>query len=220
MYIRTQLAPSLLGERGVSQPWGIVRHLLIGIVGRMAALLVLCWWLSRPAPGSLPRRSTDLAGAGAFLLLGASAAGPFAFSARLSGHYLLPAVPMFALGFAALAAGFAEARVRRTLIVVTLLAVVVLSARRDRRDDALVRDLEAIGPVMPRGAVIGACPHPRAAIDWGLHSYVQRWYRVSLDARARPVNGWFLRADAACAVPDSCGPAAQGRDLTLFRCNR
>jgi hypothetical protein len=218
MYVRTQLAPSLLGQRGVSEPWGIVRHLVVGIGGRMAALLGLCWWLAKRTPGSLPTAAPERAAAGAFMLLGACAAGPFAFSPRLSGHYLLPAVPMFALGFASLAAPFVDARARKTLMVATLLAVVVLGSLRERRDEALIRDLAAIEPVMPRAVLIGACPHPRAARDWGLHSYVQRWYRVSLDARGQPVNGWFLQADAACAAPESCTPAAAGVSLTLFRC--
>jgi len=218
MYVRMQLAPSLLGQRGVSDPSVIVRHLLLGIVGRMAALLGLCWWLARPTRGAPPAASTERTAAGSFMLLGAAAAGPLAFSARLSGHYLLPAVPMFALGFAGLAAGFVDARVRKTVIALTLLAVVILASRRARRDDALIRDLAAISPVMPHAVIIGACPHPRAAVDWGLHTYVQRWYRVSLDARARPVNGWFLRSDAACAVPESCAPAAAGTNVTLFRC--
>ena len=218
MYVHTQLAPSLLGQREVSDPLGIVRHLLVGIVGRMAALLGLCWWLARPTRGSPPAAPAGRTAAGAFMLLGACAAGPFAFSVRLSGHYLLPAVPMFALGFALLAAAFVDARVRKTLIGVTLLAVVVLASRRERRDDALIRDLAAIEHAMPRAVLIGACPHPRAARDWGLHTYVQRWYRVSLDARAQPVNGWFLRSDPTCAVQESCAPAARGESLTLFRC--
>jgi 4-amino-4-deoxy-L-arabinose transferase-like glycosyltransferase len=218
MYVRTQLAPSLLGQREVSDPLVIVQHLLVGIVGRMAALLGLCWWLARPARGSPPTASADRTAAGAFLLLGTCAAAPFAFSAKLSGHYLLPAVPMFALGFALLAAAFVDARVRKTLIVMTLLAVVVLATRRERRDDALIRDLAAIEHAMPRAILIGACPHPRAALDWGLHTYVQRWYRVSLDARAQPVNGWFLRSEPGCAVQESCAPAASGERVTLFRC--
>ena len=218
MYVRTHLAPSLLGQREVSHPLVIVQHLLVGIVGRMAALLGLCWWLGRPARGSPPTASTDRRAAGAFMLLGACAAGPFAFSAKLSGQYLLPAVPMFALGFALLAAAFVDARVRKTLMVVILLAVVVLASRRERRDDALIRDLAAIEHAMPRAVVIGACPHPRAAVDWGLHTYVQRWYRVSLDAGGQPVNGWFLRSDPGCPVPDACVPAASGESLTLFRC--
>ncbi len=219
--MRTQLAPSLLGQRQPSDPFGIVQHLLVGILGRMAALLGLCWCLARLTRGSTPAASTDRSAAGAFMLLGACAAGPFAFSPRLSGHYLLPAVPMFALGFALFAAAFVDdqrARVRKTLIVVTLLAVVVLAGRRGRRDEALIRDLAAIEPVIPRAVLIGACQDPRATRDWGLHSYVQRWYRVSLDARAQPVNGWFLRSGAACVVPESCAPAAGGETLTLFRC--
>jgi 4-amino-4-deoxy-L-arabinose transferase-like glycosyltransferase len=218
MYVRTQLAPSLLGQREVSDPWGIVRHLLIGIAGRLAALLGFCWWLAGRTRGSPAAASESRTAAGAFMLLGACAAGPFAFSVRLSGHYLLPAVPMLALGFAFLAAAFADARVRKTLIGVMLLAVVVLASGRQQRDAALVRDLAAIAHAMPRAVIIGACPHPRAAIDWALHSYVQRWYRVSLDARAQPVNGWFLRSDPGCAVPESCAPAASGESLTLFRC--
>ena len=220
MYVRTQLAPSLLGEREMSEPLGIVRHMLLGISGRMAALLGLCWWLTRRTRGSPPADAAGRTAAGAFMLLGACAAGPFAFSPRLSGHYLLPAVPMFALGFASLAAAFVDARVRKALIMVTLLAVVVLASRRERRDDSLIRDLAAMEHVIPRAVLIGTCPHPRAARDWGLHSYMQRWYRVSLDARAEPVNGWFLRSDAACAVPESCLPAAAGVRLTLFRCAR
>ena len=152
------------------------------------------------------------------MLLGACAAGPFAFSARLSGHYLLPAVPMFALGFASLAAAFVDARVRKTLIVVTLLAVVVLASRRERRDDALIRDLAAIEHAMPRAVVIGACPHPRAARDWGLHTYVQRWYRVSLDARAQPVNGWFLRPTRRAQSRNPARRPRAASSLTLFRC--
>jgi 4-amino-4-deoxy-L-arabinose transferase-like glycosyltransferase len=218
MYARTQLAPSLLGQRDVSHSLVIVQHLLVGIVGRMAALFGLCWWLARPPRGSPLTASTDRTAAAAFMLLGACAAAPFAFSAKLSGHYLLPAVPMFALGFASLAADFVDARVRKTLIVVILLAVVVLASRRERRDDALIRDLAAIEHAMPRAVLIGACPHPRAALDWGLHTYVQRWYRVSLDARAQPVNGWFLRSDPGCAVSDSCAAAAPGTSVTLFRC--
>jgi hypothetical protein len=217
-YLRTQLAPSLLGQRGVSDPLDIVRHLVAGIVGRMAALLGLCWLLARRTRVPAPNNSAGLSTAGAFLLLGVCASGPFASSARLSGHYLLPAVPMFALGFALLAATLVDARVRKTLLVVTVLAVVVLASRRPRRDDALIRELDAIEHAMPRAVVIGTCPHPRASLDWGLHTYVQRWYRVSLDARAQPVNGWFLRSDPGCAVPESCAPAASGRSLALFRC--
>jgi hypothetical protein len=49
---------------------------------------------------------------------------------------------------------------------------------------------------------------------------VQRWFRVSLDARDMPINGWLLRADAACEAPASCAPVAEGATVTLFRCRK
>jgi 4-amino-4-deoxy-L-arabinose transferase-like glycosyltransferase len=217
MYARTQLVPSLLGLREASDPLDIVRHLLTGVIGRMTAVLALCWALARMR-SSPPNASTDRAAAGAFLLLGVCAAAPLAFSVRLSGHYLLPAVPMFALGFALLAVAAVDGGTRQTLIVLTLIASAVMVTRHERRDDALIRDLAAIGPAVPRAAVIGACPHARATRDWGLHTYLQRWYRVSLDARGQPVNGWFVRSDEACAVPESCTVAAGGKTVTLLHC--
>jgi len=219
MYVRTHLAPSLLGQREVSGHLALFKHLPIGIFSRMVALLGLCWWLGRPS-GHAAATASAGPSAAAFLALGACAAVPFAFSSKLSGHYLLPSVPMFAVGFALLAAPLVVTRVRTAIVVLALIAVAVLTSLRGARDTALVRDLAALDAAMPRGVVIGACPDPRAAIDWGLHSYVQRWYRVSLDARARSVNGWFLRSEAACAVPASCTPSAAGETLTLYRCRQ
>jgi hypothetical protein len=71
---------------------------------------------------------------------------------------------------------------------------------------------------MPHDITIGTCRHPLSARDWGLHTYVQRWFRVSLDAHDRPINGWLLKADVACEVPTTCAPVARGATLMLFRC--
>jgi hypothetical protein len=186
----------------------------------MSALLALCWWLStrRPSPPPTTPAPAGRVPASAFMLLGVCAATPLAISPRLSGHYFLPAVPMFALAFAMLAARRAGARVRPVLVAMVVLAAVVMAARRAPRAEALMRDLGALEHAMPREVTIGACPNPRSSDIWQLHSYVQRRYRVSLDARARPVNGWFLRSETACAVPPSCQQAATSDSLTLFRC--
>jgi len=89
-----------------------------------------------------------------------------------------------------------------------------------RRDTALLRDLDALGLAMPRGAIIGACQQVRSLRDWDMHSYVQRFYRVSLDGRGVPINGWLLQADGACTPPPACMIAARGDSLALFRCSR
>jgi 4-amino-4-deoxy-L-arabinose transferase-like glycosyltransferase len=232
MYVLTHLAPTLQGRRDVSDPLAIVHHLAIGIVGRMVLLLVVCWWLGR-------RRGTTAAAQDAarsslawrFLALGWCAAGPVAISPKVSGHYLLPSVPLFALGFATLARGFLAAprassssppigRGRlATAVAATVLVVTVALSAAGPRDAAMLRDLDAIGAAMPRDLTIGACRHPRSTRDWGLHTYVQRWYRVSLDARGVPRNGWLLQADDSCPAPASCVAVARGDSLTLFRCD-
>ena len=114
--------------------------------------------------------------------------------------------------------------------------VPILHGPMSRRDGVLIRDLETIGAAMPRGLTIGSCRHPRAEHDWCMNSYVQRWFRVSLDARDAPVNGWLLQTgdepcraerpaggegagwQRSCEPPPGCTPVASGKRLTLFRC--
>jgi 4-amino-4-deoxy-L-arabinose transferase-like glycosyltransferase len=228
MYVGTHLAPAMLGLRDVSDPLAIVRHFVIGVIGRMTALLALCWWLGRRDDRAASPVSPG-AGALCFLALGLCAAGPIAISPKVSGHYLLPAVPMFALGFASIAGGFVTssmtpppARVPVAPVAAFALALsvtlVFVLGRAGSRDAVMLHDLDAIDRAMPRDLTIGACRHPRSSRDWGLHTYVQRWFRVSLDARDTPLNGWLLRADAACDAPPPCVAVAQGGTLTLFRC--
>jgi 4-amino-4-deoxy-L-arabinose transferase-like glycosyltransferase len=264
MYFGTQLAPAVQGLREISDPLALVRHIGVGIVGRMTALLALCWWLGRRrdrAAGPADAADLDMADmarpaawARCFLALGLCAAGPIAFSPKVAGHYFLPAIPMFALGFSSIAHGFVASRVAARLRRPTLapdalqpalraepaamasaamasapilfvsctLAVIItlvfVFGRGGSRDAAMLHDLDAIDRAMPRGLTIGACGHPRSSRDWGLHTYTQRWFRVSLDARDMPINGWLLRTEAECAVPTSCVPVARGNTLTLFRC--
>jgi hypothetical protein len=173
--------------------------------------------------------------------MGLCASLPIAISPKLAGHYFLPSVPLFALGFASLALGPAasQAASRATsmagvrspwsrrvpyilagILLVATVLVPVLHGPLGRRDTALLRDLDALGPAMPRGAIIGACQQVRSLRDWDVHSYMQRFYRVSLDGRGVPINGWLLQADGACTPPPTCMIAARGDSLALFRCSR
>lgn len=225
MYFWTHLSPALQGMRDVSDPLAIVRHLAIGVIGRMTALLALCWWLARRLDRAAPAGEAAPADpALCFLALGLCAAGPIAISPKVSGHYFLPAAPMFAIGFASMARGFAASRLMSAAIAIatlTLAATITLTfafGPGRARDAVMLHDLDAIDRLMPRDLTIGACRHPRSSRDWGLHTYTQRWFRVSLDARDIPVNGWLLRAGEDCAAPPSCMPVARGHTLTLLRC--
>jgi hypothetical protein len=99
-----------------------------------------------------------------------------------------------------------------------VVALIFAFGRGGSRDIETLRELDAIEHAMPHDITIGACRHPRSAADWGLHTYVQRWFRVSLDAHDRPINGWLLQAEAACQAPAACAAVARGDTLTLFRC--
>jgi 4-amino-4-deoxy-L-arabinose transferase-like glycosyltransferase len=232
MYFGTHLAPALQGLRDVSDRLALVRHLAIGVIGRMSALLALGWWLGRRherAPAAAPATAAALF----FLALGLCAAAPIAVSPKVSGHYFLPAIPMFALGFASIARGFVTWRLEprprpaprtsaailiATFVLASSITLIFAFGPGRARDAVMLHDLDAIDRAMPRDLTIGACRHPRSSRDWGLHTYAQRWFRVSLDARDVPVNGWLLRVAEDCAVPSSCTPVAHGDTLTLFRC--
>jgi 4-amino-4-deoxy-L-arabinose transferase-like glycosyltransferase len=227
-YVQTQLVPSLMGAREINRErLPVIRHLGLGIIARMAALLAFLWLLGGRGIAAAERRGPALF----FLGMGLCASLPLGVSPKLVGHYFLPSVPLFALGFASLAVGpvasVGNARghwsprelfaVAAGLLMATV-AVPVLYGPVGLRDQTLLRDLDAIGPAMPRDVIIGTCQHPRGSRDWSLHTYVQRWYRVSLDPRDVPIDGWLLEADGACEPPPSCVPAARGGTLALFRC--
>jgi hypothetical protein len=195
----------------------------------MMVLLALCWWIGRhggttPESGRAPSGTAPNALALCFLALGLCAAAPIAISPKVSGHYFLPAIPMFALGFASLARGFIESHLKsRPIVIVTFTAALIITlvftlGPSGSRDAVMLHDLDAIDRAMPRNLTIGACRHPRSSRDWGLHTYAQRWFRVSLDARDMRINGWLLRAGADCDAPASCMPVARAATLTLFRC--
>jgi 4-amino-4-deoxy-L-arabinose transferase-like glycosyltransferase len=217
-YFGQQLASSVQGLREVSEPLALVRHVVIGIVGRMTALLALFWWFGRQRWAAPDGRAL------CFLVLGLCAAGPIAISPKVAGHYFLPAIPMFALGFASIASGFIASHLRpRPIAIVmftaaSIVALVFTFGRGASRDAAMLHEIDAIEHAMPRDITIGACRHERSSRDWGLHTYTQRWFRVSLDARDMPINGWLLREGDDCQAPSSCSPVARGETLTLFRC--
>ena len=138
-------------------------------------------------------------------------------------------MPFFALGFAALVAGPANALVARagtrtrsglTTAAVALLGAAIIVPMThgaiEPRDTRLVESLRAIAPSMPRDVIIGTCEHE--ATNWRLHGYISRLFRVSLDPAGAPRAGWMLIGESGCTVPPVCAVAARGQELALLRC--
>jgi hypothetical protein len=211
-----------------SSKFAIVGYLVGGIVGRMAIIVATLWWMCRRWGSTTTRVHSA---AWFFLSIGLVASLPIAVSPKVMGHYFVPSVPMFALAAAAFAQpaigmldGLASGRwgQRMPLILASgllsaTILVPVLHGTLEPRDREAVATLDAVSSAIPRGATVGACR--TSQYDWGLQTYLERFFRVALDARDAPVNGWFLHsADAACAPPVECQPVAQGYTVTLYQC--
>jgi hypothetical protein len=150
----------------------------------------------------------------------------------MAGHYFIPSIPFFALAAGGLipsrfgadaARGSSIWRVRvptvaAAVLIVATVAVPLLYGSIEPRNRVLISGLDGIAAAVPRGHTIGSCTSART--NFGLQTYLQRFFRVSVAPDGTPVNGWFLIADSSCEVPPDCHPAATGPTLALYRCER
>lgn len=224
-FTRTHLMPALEGQRGLPRrSWDIARHLTLGIWARMAGGVVLLWAIRRA--GSSKRR---FAQTGAFFFAtGLAASLPVLMSPVLAGHYFVPSVPFFALAAAALSLPVVQTLKGSTgrrrfvpigiAVALAMTSVVVLAVHgpMERRDLDLIAGLDAIRPLAPVGSTIGTCEN--ATQEFGFQSYMQRFFRISLETTGAPRGGWFLILKASCAAPPSCEKAAGDPTLLLYRC--
>jgi 4-amino-4-deoxy-L-arabinose transferase-like glycosyltransferase len=226
-FVESHLVPTLQGKRNLARnPADIVRHLALGIWARMAVLVAIIWAVRWRASPRFEVKPAALL----FLAIGLVASLPLLVSPVLVGHYLLPAVPFFALSAAAMSLpafhrdSVAPRQPRHVVPAVLALALIAAAVSiihvrgsLERRDAAFISALEQLQPVLPANTILGTCSS--AADDWGMHGYFQRFFRDSLDARGVPVNGWFLVADQSCAAPDGCRLRRDASPLQLYRCS-
>lgn len=227
-FAETHLAPALQGERGLPRRSSdIARHLTLGIWARMAALGALLWLVCgrrRPSGAAVPREAL------VFFAIGLSASVPVLVSPVLAGHYFVPSVPFFALAAAAITLpalqrplppeGPGPLRLVPLGIAATLVLLVgivlVTHGPMERRDVRLLGGFDAVASSLPRNGVVHSCASARE--DWGLHSYLQRFFRISLDASGGSDARWFLVREKACEAPADCRVAAGDTTLHLYRC--
>jgi 4-amino-4-deoxy-L-arabinose transferase-like glycosyltransferase len=229
-YFDQQVLAAISGRREVSgSSLTILKELLQGIVVPIAILAGLVVGLARRfAP---PSREQQKAFVGP-LMLGLAGTLPILASPKQAGHYLVPAVPLYAIA----AAGFLVPTVR-TLVdslsfrhfrgVMLLSAaigigtIVAASLPTIGRDRQRLTDLDMLEPAVPRGTTIGICPESND--DWGLHAWFERRFLVSLDAtQSGQQRRWFLKTSAyrGGCPPDTCTAVTDAsRDLVLLRCS-
>jgi 4-amino-4-deoxy-L-arabinose transferase-like glycosyltransferase len=228
-YLDQQVLASIGGRREMSAgSWTIVIQLVSGVLAPMilagGLIVVASRRFARP-----PR--PQLARAAAMFVLGLAGTLPIVASVKQAGHYLVPAVPLYALAAASLfaptvaaaSARFVAPRLERFVNVVSalvlLIAIGVSYMPGQERDRTRLADLDVLAGVLPKGATIGICPESNG--DWGLHAWFERRFQVSLDAAQGSGREWFLAtapAQPGCP-PVDCTPATEpGRQLVLMKC--
>ena len=230
-YANQQVLAALAGAREVSgSSVTILKALLQGVVlpitgvGALAIAASGRFVVPRPAA----RRRALL-----FLMVGLSGTLPILASAKQAGHYLVPAVPVYAIAAALIVGPTVAAAVQRSdrkqwrvaiSMVTTLVTLGTVGASFSPaigRDRERLADLDALASTAPRMRTIGLCPESND--DWGLHAWFQRRFQVSLDAGEGRRRDWFLqtaRGPAGC-VPAECAAATEPRrQLVLMKCRR
>jgi hypothetical protein len=168
--------------------------------------------------------------AGVFLLLALAGSLPVILSTKIAGHYLVPSIPFYALGCATLSLPLVEPLYRRYSdrrwattgmaaagVVLILLALVVplLPVRIEPRDVQWIAEYEQVGAHFTPRTTISSCP--AVSGDWGLHAYMQRFFRVSVDTERR--HPYYLQlTDRDCDTRPGCSVVTRTTRLVLFDC--
>ena len=228
-YLHEQVVPALAGRREMSAgPLTMVGALVEGVwlpMALVSGMLVVMArrWTTPPSRG----RSV----AAAFTLLGLCGTLPILVSPKQTGHYLMPAVPFYAIGAAAflsptaadllnrLRAGRSAVALRVLAATVAVAAGVAAALPAFEREPARMGELDRLAAVAPRGATVGICPSANG--DWGLHAWFQRRFQMSLDAADPVSHEWFLQAGEPACTPVTCRAASDtSARLVLLRCGQ
>jgi len=200
----------------------------------MGSLLALAWLYRRLAGNTTCGR--DHGGRNAwgwfFLLLAVAGSVPVVLSARVMGHYLVPSLPLYALGCATLCltliqpaldrwrSGWILTRVVGTVgaaLLVAAVAIPVSGGTLERRDPDWILEYRQLSDSIPRGETLATCEAVRA--EWGLHAYMQRFFQASLDPEPGNRHRYYLqRTDLQCEAPAACRIRTATRRLVLFDC--
>lgn len=228
-YVHQQVLAAIGGRRETSASSFTIVNALVQNVG--GSMLIVAGAVVLGAKRWVPPSRDDRRIALAFICVGLAGTLPILASTKQAGHYLVPAVPAYAIGLASLLTGVlphvtdrlnttASGRgvkwLSATILVGAIIAVFIPGVGRDH---ARIADLDAVAADVPRGVVMGICPAANA--DWGLHAWFERRFDVALDASAAHSRRWFLQTrekDRNCPPP-TCTPATDAtRQIVVLRC--
>jgi hypothetical protein len=149
---------------------------------------------------------------------------PLLFSPKQSSHYLVPALPMFALGFASLLWGqlgdwkFTRSRSGKSLNLsrLALFASLLVSFSfwgQYSRHELLIKDVSAITASVPSGSILGTTPS--LASDWVLVAYLIRMSHISLENSLQ--NEYYLCKNSDQSPTTNHTLVIKTTDLSLWK---
>ncbi|MDS7594960.1 glycosyltransferase family 39 protein [Agrobacterium tumefaciens] len=232
-YATAQLFSSLSGARGHYGGGLYTFRKILGINGyslAVVAIAALAAWRLGLGKSESEMRRLRLKRAAFLVIVGLSASLPIGLSPRVSNFYFNTSLLFYSAGFAILATpvimdGLSRLRERDAkilrfgslFILAASIAAVALNIGRLGNDARTIEQATAIEAFVCADKVdcrpsISACEE--AWQDWALHTYMQRFYKVSI-AKIADVQAEFVIADKKCSgFPEY---AETGVDISPYR---
>lgn len=203
-YLDVQLMRSLKHEFGNSAPPYTIFIELAKALSPLLALAVVTSFIKNNSFN----RSMLIKTALVFVVIGLSASAPIALSAKQSKHYLIPSLPVFAMGFAcfvmplilwlqAQAQRIGNSKLHTAGIAAALLIIIgcvilsITNAGGYSRDEKLLTDLEQINSLTPNQPLLPASGN--LYTDWPLKANLYRHYHklITMPGHIAP-TGYYL----------------------------
>lgn len=216
-YLAAQLFASLSGARGHYGGGFYVFRKILGVNGYSLAILALAslaaWRWKLGKSGAEVNRSR-FKRAAFLILIGMSASLPIGLSPRVANFYFNTSLLFYSAGLAILVAPVfmdalsclreGQAKVLRfcsLLFLTASIVIVVANVGRPGADARTIEQAAAIkGFVCPNTAdckpIISVCQN--AWQDWALHTYLQRYYKISI-VRQADIDADFVIAEETCS---------------------
>lgn len=228
-YLEGQLLRAISpGGSGSPLHLGIFLQLLLALVPLLAGAVFSVFIIRKKAT----QHKGLLITAAVFTLIGLSASAPIALSAKQNKHYLIPSLPLFALGFACLLlplvqwlqtkiqdtgrlVGFAKAACG--LIITGCFVYSIVNAGNYVRDKELLTDLEKIDSLAKNEKVLRT--DWGLYSDWGLRAYLNRLYdkKICMPGEPAPVAFYLAKAnERGDGLPATAQKVYTGKRFDLY----
>lgn len=206
-YLDTQVKYSLQNSVTVNSRFFIVQKLLTEVLISVGIVLLVFFFGRKNKTSSVDKKWMFI-----FLGLGLSAVLPIMISLKQNAHYLLCALPFFALTFTIFTAPYLLVLMEKIKwktrniyvfsIALFVLTCVVAYAQKGKysRDEQLITDAKAIAQILPPHSICNA--EKEDYENWAFQAYLYRYAAVSLKYPTSLDEKYFLGVAKVSKSPD------------------